>query len=131
MIVIDASALLEILLVTPLAVRFNERIFSPSETLHAPHLIDLEIAQVLWRYLATGELGAERAKQAMDDLGDMAIYRYPHTPLLPRIWQLRHNVTAYDASYVALAEILEAPLLTSDARLASSPGHEATIELLE
>lgn len=130
MIVIDASAMLEVLLVTPAAVAAQDRIFSPTESLHAPHLLDLEVAQVLRRYCAAGEVEAERAEQALSDLADLALTRYPHQPLLPRIWQLRHNVTAYDAAYVALAEVLAAPLLTGDARLAGAPGHGATIELI-
>lgn len=130
MIVLDASAMLEVLLVTPAAVRNLDRLFAPEESLHAPELIDLEVAQVLRRYCATDELEPERARQALEDLADLAVTRYPHQPLVPRIWQLRHNVTAYDAAYVALAETLDAPLLTGDARLARASGHEAAIELL-
>ena len=130
MIVIDASAMLELLLVTPAAVKILDRVFSPTETLHAPELLDLEVAQVLRRYCATGEVEPERAEQALADLADLAVTRYPHQPFLPRIWGLRHNVTAYDAAYVALAEALAAPLLTGDTRLAGAPGHDATIELI-
>ncbi len=130
MIVIDASAMLEVLLVTPAAVRNLDRIFSPGESLHAPELLDLEVAQVLRRYCAEGEVEPERARQALADLADLAVIRYPHPPFVPRIWELRHNVTAYDAAYVALAEVLAAPLLTGDARLARAPGHNATIEMI-
>lgn len=131
MIVLDASAMLEVLLVTPAAVGVYDRLFQGSETLHAPHLVDLEVTQVLRRYCAAGDLDPERAGQALEDLSDLPLHRYPHDPFLSRIWELRHNVTAYDASYVALAEALGAPLLTADSRLASAPGHDATIELLE
>lgn len=130
MIVIDASAMLEALLGTPAAARLLDRIFSPGESLHAPQLLDLEVAQVLRRYCAAGDLEPGRAQQALTDLADMALTRYPHLPFLSRIWQLRHNLTAYDASYIALAEVLAAPLLTGDARLAGAPGHQATIELI-
>ena len=130
MIVIDASAMLEVLLVTPTAGRILDRLFSPAESLHAPQLIDLEVAQVLRRYCLAGDVEPERARQALADLADLAVTRYPHLPFLPRIWELRHNVTAYDAAYVALAEALEAPLVTGDIRLAGAPGLGATIELI-
>ena len=130
MIVVDASAILEVLLRTPSAARIEDRLFQPFETLHAPHLLDLEVAQVIRRYAAAGELTAERGRQALGDLVDVPINRYSHDILLPRIWELRHNVTAYDAAYLALAEVLEAPLVTCDARLAKSPGHRATVEVV-
>ena len=94
-----------------------------------PHLLDLEIAQVLRRYVSIGELTPQRGKQALTDLADFPIIRYPHDLFLSRIWALRHNVTAYDAAYLALAESLPAPLLTCDARLVAAPGHRTTIEL--
>ena len=129
MIVLDASAIIEVLLRMAAAARIEARIFAPRETLHAPHLIDLEVAQVLRRYLLAGELAGARGEEALEDLGDLPIARYPHGLLLPRIWELRHNVTAYDAAYLALAEALRAPLLTCDRRLAKTRGHEARIEL--
>ncbi len=129
MIVIDASAMIEVLLVTPAAIRIEERIFSPAETLHAPHLLDLEVAQVLRRYCASGDMSAERAQEALSDLAILGVVRYPHDVFLPRVWELRQNVTAYDAAYVALAEELSAPLLTRDGRLASAPGHHAVVEV--
>ena len=130
MIVVDASAILEVLLRTPSAARIEDRLFEPFETLHAPHLLDLEVAQVLRRYAAAGELRPERGEQALADLVAAPINRYSHDILLPRIWELRHNVTAYDAAYLALAEALDAPLITCDARLAKAPGHSATVELV-
>lgn len=130
MIVVDASAALEVLLSTAAATRVGERLFAAGETLHAPHLIDLEVAQVLRRYAVAGELGHDRAQQALDDFLDLPIIRYPHNVFLPRIWELRHNVTAYDAAYIALAEVLPAPLVTRDASLAAAPGHTARVEVI-
>ena len=130
MIVIDASALVEVLLQTPAALQIESRIFSTRETLHAPHLLDLEIAQVLRRYAASGDLGQDRAQQALTDLSDLPLTRYPHDLFLPRIWELRFTVTAYDAAYLALAEGLSASLVTRDRRLAASTGHHATIEVV-
>ena len=129
MIVVDASALLEMLLRTPAAASVEERLFDAGHTLHAPHLIDVEVAQVLRRYAATGQIQPARCRDALGDLSDLPLSRYPHDVLLPRVWELRHNLTAYDAVYVALAEALDAPLLTCDRRLAAAPGHHARVDL--
>jgi predicted nucleic acid-binding protein len=130
LIVLDSSAVLEVLLRTDAGLQIEDRIFSIEETLHAPHLLDLEVAQVLRRYSASGQMDPERGRQALADLTDLPIIRYPHDLFLPRIWELRHNMTAYDAVYVALAETLPAPLLTRDARLRSAAGHTAAVELI-
>ena len=130
MIVLDASAAIEWLLQTSTGQRVEQQIFSQSESLHAPHLLDVEIIQVLRRLVRERVISAVRADQAITDLLDLRINRYPHFVLLPRIWQLRHNLSAYDAAYVALAEELDAILLTSDARLASASGHSAQIHVL-
>lgn len=130
MIVLDASAALEILLMTPAGPRVAERLFAAGETLHAPHLLDVEVVQVLRRYARSGALDPARGMEALEDLTDLPLTRYPHDLFLPRIWELRYNVTAYDAVYVALAEALEAPLLTRDRALASAGGHRARIELV-
>jgi len=130
LIVVDASALLEVLLRTAAAPVVEQRLFS-GETVHAPHLLDLEIAQVLRRYERSGQMSARRAREALEDFEGFDIERYPHRLFLPRVWSLRANVTAYDAAYVALAEALDAPLLTSDRRLLSVPGHLARIEVIE
>jgi predicted nucleic acid-binding protein len=129
-IVVDASAVLEALLRTPAAAAVEERLFDPGQTLHAPHLLDLEVAQVLRRYAMAGQVDAGRCRAALGDLADFPLNRYPHDFMLPRIWELRANLTAYDAAYVALAEALDAPLLTRDERLAAAPGHQARIELV-
>ena len=129
MIVVDASAVLEVLLQTPAATRVSSRIFGVGETLHAPHLLDLEVAQVLRRYVRTGIISAKRGNEALTDLADLPLSRYPHVVLLPRIWQFRHNVTAYDAAYLALAEALDAPLVTRDKALASA-GARARVEII-
>lgn len=130
MIVVDASVVIEVLLNTPAGIQIAERFFDPAETLHAPHLLDVEVAQVLRRYARTGELGAARGLQALEDLVDFPLIRYPHDLFLLRIWELRHNITAYDAAYIALAEALGALLLTRDAALASAHGNRARIELI-
>lgn len=130
MIVVDASAILEVLLNTPNGAGVAQRLFTPGETLHAPHLLDLEVAQVLRRYALTGELDSRRGREALEDLSDLPLIRYPHGLLLPRIWELRRNVTAYDAADLALAEALAAPLVTRDAKLALARVHHARIELL-
>jgi predicted nucleic acid-binding protein len=129
-IVVDASAILEVLLNTPVGARVAERLFMPGETLHARHLLDVEVAQVLRRYALTRELEAPRGLEALEDLADLPLTRYPHGLLLPRIWELRQNVTAYDAACLALAEALGAPLVTRDAALASVGAHRARIEIV-
>jgi predicted nucleic acid-binding protein len=129
MIVLDASAAVDWFLQTPAGRRIESRIFSHKESLHTPHLLDLEVTQVLRRLVRQGVVSARRADEAASDLLNLRIQRYPHFPFLPRIWQLRHNLSAYDAAYIVLAEELGAALVTRDSRLASSPGHSATIEL--
>jgi len=129
-IVVDASALLEALLRTPAAAAVESRLLAPAESLHAPHLIDVEVTQVIRRYAATGEISADQGRDALVDLVEFPLRRYPHGFLLSRAWQLRNNLTAYDAVYVALAEALDAPLLTRDQRLALAAGHHARVELI-
>lgn len=102
----------------------------PLESLHAPHLIDLEVLQVLRRYVLHGDLAPGRAQEALDDLAALPLERYSHQPFGARVWELRHNLTAYDGAYVALAEALDAPLVTADGPLARSTGHRARVEVL-
>jgi predicted nucleic acid-binding protein len=130
MIVVDASALLEVILRTRAAPDVERRLFASGQTLHAPHLLDVEVAQVIRRYAAKGDIDAGRGRAALEDLADFPLRRYPHDVLLPRVWELRSNLTAYDAVYVALAEALGAPLLTRDQRLVAAAGHRARIELV-
>lgn len=130
MIVIDASALVELLVGgTPRAARIATRIEDPAESLHAPHLIDLEVTSVLRTLEARRLISSALATRAITDLLVLDIVRYPHEALVPRIWQLRGNLTAYDAAYIALAENLESPLVTCDGQLAAAPGNRAQIEL--
>jgi predicted nucleic acid-binding protein len=129
-IVLDASAAIEWLLQSPLGVKIDHRIFVPLESLHAPHLLDVEVAQVLRRYVRNKTISAQRGQEALEDLRDLPLSRYPHDFLLPRIWELRETLTAYDAVYVALAELLAARLLTCDGKIASAPGHDAKVEVV-
>jgi len=130
LIVIDASAAIELLLCTELGKRVELRALDPDARLHAPHVLDLEVAQVLRRLTHLKEITAARAHAALDDYDGLLVERSAHSDLLRRVWELRDSMTAYDGAYVALAEALAAPLLTCDARLAGSHGHRATIEPL-
>ena len=131
MIVLDASALLEFLLQTPLGTRVEARVFREEDELHSPHLVDVEVTQGLRRLVRAGQVAPDRAAEAIADLADLDLHRHPHLDLLTRAWKLRENVTAYDAMYVALAEALDAPIVTCDAPLAKAPGHRARIEAIE
>ncbi len=100
------------------------------ERLAAPHLIDLEVASAWRRLAAAGHLPGRRVELALADLLALRLRRVPHGALLERCWELRDNLTIYDAAYVALAEALEATLLTADARMAGAPGCLCPIEVL-
>ena len=129
MIVLDTSAAVDWLLQTPSGLRIEQRIYANQDTLHSVHLIDVEFVQVLRRLVREGALTPRRAEEAMEDMAALRITRYAPVLLMQRIWQLRQNLTAYDAAYVALAEALQAPLITRDHRIASAPGHSAAIEV--
>jgi predicted nucleic acid-binding protein len=128
-IVLDASAAIDWLLQTTAGQRIEKRIYSRNESLAAPHLLDLEVTQVFRRLVRDAAISARRAEEAIDDLIDLQIARYPHYLFLQRIWQLRHNLSAYDAMYVGLAESLRATLITRDQRLGSASGHAAVVEV--
>jgi predicted nucleic acid-binding protein len=128
-IVLDASAAIDWLLQTGVGQRIERRIYSHGESLHAPHLLDLEVAQFLRRLVREAAISAQRADQAIQDLLSLRVTRYPHFVFLPDIWRLRHNVSAYDAAYVALAEKLGATLITRDSRLVSASAQEINVEL--
>lgn len=130
MIVVDASVVFDILLRTPGAAKIDARLFDGNQSLHAPHLLDVEVAHVLRRYALRGEVTAERGKLALSLLQRFPMTRHPHESLLSRMWQLRANLSSYDAAYVALAEGLGATVVTRDAALASASGHTARIELI-
>jgi predicted nucleic acid-binding protein len=129
MIVLDASAAVDWLLQTAAGRRIENRVYSRGESLHAPHLLDLEVVQVLRRLVRETTISAQRADQAIQDLLDLRLTRYPHSVFLRKIWRLRHNLTSYDAAYVVLAEELGASLLTRDTAIASAPGSKVKIEL--
>ena len=129
MIVLDASAAIDWLLQTAAGQRIEKRIYASGESLHAPHLLDLEVTQVLRRLAREGVVSEPRADQAIHDLLDLRVTRYPHFIFLPRIWRLRHNLSAYDAAYVALTEKLDATLITRDARLAAASARGMSVEL--
>lgn len=130
MIIVDASALLEFLLQTPRGTRVEARLYQGRDEFHAPHLVDVEVAQGLRRLVRTGEVSADRATEAIADLADLDVHRHAHLDLLARAWKLRDNLTAYDAMYIALAEALDAPLITCDGPLGKAPGHRARIEVI-
>lgn len=126
---LDASAAVDWLLQTPAGERIEQRIYAHRESLHAPHLLDLEVAQVLRRLVRQRLVTEHRAGEALADLLDLRMTRYPHDLFLPAIWQLRHNFSAYDAAYIVLAQKLGATLITRDRRLPSTAGHAAQIEV--
>jgi predicted nucleic acid-binding protein len=129
-IVVDTSAILDALAAREPAPGLVQRLADDGD-LHAPHLIDIETLHALRTMRMREQITAERAADVRSDFGETAIVRYPHEPLSDRIWELRHNLSAYDAAFVALAEALAVPLVTCDGRLASSSGHDARVELFE
>jgi predicted nucleic acid-binding protein len=126
-IVIDAGAVVELLAAREQGSLVAEHVLDAGGRLRAPHLVDFEVASVVRRWVARGEVTESGGRAVLDRLPRLRLRRTPAEPLLERIWQLRHNLTAYDAAYVALAEALDVPLLTTDARLARSTGHTASI----
>jgi predicted nucleic acid-binding protein len=128
MLVVDASAVVAALVGKPADESVMDRLSADPE-LFAPYLLDVEVLHVLRSLVAPGELTDDRAADARVDYHDLNILRCVHQPLADRAWELRHNLSAYDAVYVALSEVLDAPLVTCDARLASTDCHRARVEL--
>ena len=127
MIVVDASAVIEALIGEPnasLATRLSDE-----DVLHAPHLLDTEVLHVIRRLEHRKDLTPERAAACRTLFDELAIDRYPHRPLSDRVWDLRTTLSAYDATYVALAEALDATLVTVDRRLGAAPGMQVAIEI--
>jgi predicted nucleic acid-binding protein len=128
MIVIDASVAIELLLPTDFGQRHIDTIFAQKR--HAPYLIDIEFLSGLRRLARAGAVDAPLARHAIETMREWSLHRHDQLNLLPRIWELRNSVSAYDAAYVALAEALDLPLLTCDGKLSRSHGHRAEIVLL-
>jgi predicted nucleic acid-binding protein len=129
-IVLDASALVELLLDTATGQAVAARIADPALGLHVPHLADVEVVQALRRYAKDGELDAVAAAVALEGLHALDLQRHAHEPLLDRVWELRPNLSAYDPVYVALAEVLDTRLVTCDGGLARAPGVRRRVELV-
>jgi predicted nucleic acid-binding protein len=129
-IVLDASATITLLMPPRGPLGLVQLIFTPDHSLHAPHLLDIEVTQTIRRFAASGAIDEALASAALTNLADLPINRYDHLALLPRIWALRHNLSAYDATYVALAELLGATLITRDKRLANAAGMRARVEIV-
>jgi predicted nucleic acid-binding protein len=133
MLVVDASAVVDLLLVRPVAASVERHMEAHAYDLHAPHLIDPEVLSALRRTVVAGDAPTDRASAAVADLLDLPIERYPHDGLVPRIWELRQNFSAYDATYVALAGALTGegvPLLTTDARLARAMQEQGDAQVI-
>ena len=130
MIVIDASVLIELLLRTASAQAVRQKLVGSGRSLHAPHVVDIEVTQVLRRYALAGEIDPDRGKEALADLVAFPISRYAHESLLSRVWEPRNNLSAYDAVYLALAEALDASLLTHDQRLVTAARRHSRVHIL-
>ncbi len=131
MTVLDASIVVAVLLKTPGFERIKSRLGHGEQDFHAPHLLDVEVIHVVRRFWLASEIDDLRAQEAIADLTSFPIRRHPHTPFASRVWELRHNMTAYDALYVALSEGLNATLLTCDKRLAEQAGKYITVETFD
>ena len=130
-VILDASVVVELVLGTQVGARVRERLLDPRIFLHGPELLDLEVLNVLRRYVQAGRVAADRAEAAVRRLNELDLRRHRHGPMSSRIWSWRANLTAYDAAYVALAEVLGGPLLTTDARLANAPRLPVPVELFD
>ena len=133
MLVLDASAIVELLFQTVVGKKIANIIFNDRVNLVAPELLSVETIQVIRRFINSKELTLERAEQVFQDLRDLPIYYYPHHIVLSRVWDLRKNFTAYDATYLALAENLNAPLITTDSAFKKGYGklHKAKVLFIQ
>ena len=127
MIVLDASVVVELLTNGALADSIRNDLAGRDESFIVPHLIDVEVVSAIGRLVAGRRIGSERSDRFLEGLAALPAERYSHTPLIGRIWELRHNFTAYDAAYIALAEAMDAVLYTSDQKLCK--GHRARVVL--
>ena len=127
--VLDASAIVELVLGTWTGMRIRQRLSDPRISLHSPELVDLEVLNVLRRYVNRDSVAPARAALAIRNLNELDLRRHRHGPMLQRIWSWRANLTAYDAAYVTLAEVMDGPLLTTDGRLARAPGLSIPVEV--
>jgi predicted nucleic acid-binding protein len=129
-LIVETSAVVAALVARPPNQALVDRLRTDGD-LHAPHLLDVELLHALRGLVLAGHLSEDRAADARADFTDLTVVRYGHGALADRSWQLRHGLTAYDATFVALAEALNVPLVTCDARLADAPGNRAVTELYE
>ena len=130
MIVLDASVVVDLLLdLAPHANRVGDIVLTQRQ-LYAPHLLDAEVGQVMRRLMLSGKIRPSRADQALSDLADLPVQRYPHGPFMKRALALSHHVTVYDALYLVLAEATGATLVTRDKALARVVGCKATVQVL-
>jgi predicted nucleic acid-binding protein len=130
-IVVDASVLVAALIDDGVVRAQTYPRLDGQDAICAPEIIDLEVANAWRRDLKAGRIDEERSRQALEDLAVLPLVRMPHRPLMDRIWELRHNLTVYDAAYVALAEDLDTILLTADGRLARAPTMRCEVELIK
>ncbi len=131
LVVVDASAIVDFIVGPHAHSHVGDILQQDPGALNAPEIIDLEVLSAFRQMVFEHRLDAERASMAVVDFMALPIERHSHEYLVRRIWELRANLTPYDASYIALAELLDVPLLTRDARLARTPGHTARIEYID
>jgi predicted nucleic acid-binding protein len=127
LIVLDSSAAVDFLVGSDPLGGWVEACIAADDDLHAPHVVDVEVVGAIRRLVLAGELAGTVARRALEDLDALDLRRYPHLPFVPRIWQLREKIHPADACFVALAEALDATLVTTDSRLAAAPGIRASI----
>lgn len=131
MIVLDSSAAVDLLLGFEPRASWVAELVGNDPDVHAPHVIDVEVAAAIRRAVLADQLAARAGRDALDDLAVLVVARYSHVGLLDRMWELRSNVTAADAAFVALAEVLDVPLVTTDAGMAGAPHVRAAIIAFE